>query len=644
MTIEIINLKKDFYRIEKIENNAFIKRSLIRGYAVNNSLIILSSSTENVIAFSFLLAKIFKLSRQDYNRYIKNFSKQSIIPKLLLDLRIITKTNNKVRIPKPKFYFRNLQLNLTPNCNLRCIYCSSWSGRRQERKTMSYQIAKAAVDYVAKFCKGKLNLIFVGEGETTTEFILLKKIFNYAKSIIPEVRINPISTNGVISRTISDWLIKNADKVQISCDGPDFLQNKYRPLINGKGSSKFVERTIKYFVKKNKDFIVNAVITDGTLGNEKKIINYFFNLGVKKLGLSPLMNIGSANPMPLFTKDKNVKISNQSQLYFNSIQQMIELQNEVGMKLGIKNFDKLGHIMTCGIYTKAMFTVDPYGNVSACERYNSPKDFQEYPFMKDFLIGKYNSREKKFEIDFQKLEDLSKNIDEQFYINKCKKCSLLSACPTICLYEIATISKTLNPQYSTCSEVNKNQLITPFSYLAIRYFANKKPCLEFRGNKLFYSLFLNEFELCLSKNGTYLSKNPYILIDQLDKLDLLAKKIISYKNSRADLTIFLLRFELEDAQCNKTYGKKITNFFNKLKINRIYFRVTEPLSKIMFGNHYSAICDTFNLPKSYKECLELYRIEDNKVFFSKNKKGSKKFSEYEDRDAIYKDFRNIMKK
>jgi len=157
-------------------------------------------------------------------------------------------------------------------------------------------------------------------------------------------------------------------------------------------------------------------------------------------------------------------------------------------------------------------------------------------------------------------------------------------------------------------------------------------------------LYLNEFELRFSKNGTSLSKNPYILINQLDKLDLLLKRIIFHKNSRADLTVFLLRFDLEIARCNKIYGKKIINFFNKLKTNRIYFRVTEPLPKIMFGNDYFSVCDTFNLPKSYKECLELYRVENNKVFFSKNKKGSKKFSEYEDRNEIYKDFIKTMKK
>jgi len=576
MIIEVINLKKDFYRVEKIENNILIKRSLIRGYAVNNSLIVLSSSTENVIVFSFLLARIFKLSRQDYNRYIKNFSKQSIIPKLLLDLKIITKTNNKVRVPKPKFHFRNLQLNLTPNCNLRCIYCCAWSGRRQEKKTMPYQIAQAAIDYVSKFCKGQLNLIFVGEGEVTTEFALLKKVFNYAKTKIPEVRINPLSTNGVISKTVADWLIENADKFQVSCDGPDFIQNKYRPLVNGKGSSKMVEKTIKYFVKKKKDFRIRETITNDTLGNEKKIVNYFFNLGVKELTFSPLEDIGAAKQMALSAKDKQVKTLDRSQLYFNSTQRIIELQNEIGMKLGIKNFNKLGYTMTCGIYTKNMFVVDPYGNVSACERHNSPHDFQEYPFMKDFLIGKYNLQEKKFEIDFQKLDDLPKKIDERLHINKCSKCSLLSACPTICLFDIARASGRLDPQYPTCSEVDKNNLITPFSYLATRYFVNKKPCLEFRNNKLFYSLYLNEFELRFSKNGTSLSKNPYILINQLDKLDLLLKRIIFHKNSRADLTVFLLRFDLEIARCNNIYGKKIINFFNKLKTNRIYFRVTEP--------------------------------------------------------------------
>ena len=92
---------------------------------------------------------------------------------------------------------------------------------------------------------------------------------------------------------------------------------------------------------------------------------------------------------------------------------------------------------------------------------------------------------------------------------------------------------------------------------------------------------------------------------------------------------------------NKTYAKKIINFLKQLKNSRVYFRITEPLPRRMFGKNYNTICEEFNIPKSYQECLELYRVKNNTIYFSKDKRGSKKFSEYEDRDEIYQDFLSI---
>ncbi len=124
----------------------------------------------------------------------------------------------------------------------------------------------------------------------------------------------------------------------------------------------------------------------------------------------------------------------------------------------------------------------------------------------------------------------------------------------------------------------------------------------------------------------------------MGELELLSQRIIDHKNKDDDLTVFLLNFQPKQEFLNKTYGKKIINFLKKLKNNKVYFRVTEPLPKIMFSENYSTICRELNIPETYKECLELYRIADNKVFFSQDKIGSKKFSDYEDREEIYQDF------
>jgi len=641
MVIEIIDLKRNKHEVQRLNDEILVESSTFSHYQVNNSLIVLFTFKKKIILFSFLLAKIFRMSLDNYNKYLQHFSQKLLIPKLLLDLNIIVPKTNTLRVPQPDYYFRNLQLNLTPNCNLRCQYCYANSGRRGEKQIMPFKIAQAAIDFVSKYCGDELNLGFIGEGESTTQFDLLKKIVNYAKKKVSKVAINPISTNGVFSKKIADWLIKNVENIQISCDGPAFLQDRYRPLANGKGSSKFVEKTMKYFVKKNKHFLVRVTMTPDFYGNELKIINYFWQLGIKKLLFGPLEIIGAAKQLNQAShKNKATAFDNLLTL-FKEFRKLIELQNELHIKIRTLNFSLLGSTVTCGIYTKSIFVVDPHGYVSACDRHNDSNDFKEFPFMKDFIIGHYDFEAKKFKINLKKLDDLKQKIDHQLEINKCQQCPLLSACSTICLYQLGVKTGVLDPSIPTCGRTEQMSPTLTFSYFSQRYLINKKPCLEFKNNKLFYSLLYTDFELSFTKNGVHLTNNPYILIDKLDNLELLSRKIITYKNKRDDLTVFLLNFQIEQEFLNKTYAKKIINFLKQLKNSRVYFRITEPLPRRMFGKNYNTICEEFNIPKRYQECLELYRVRNNTIYFSKDKRGSKKFSEYEDRDEIYQDFLSI---
>ncbi len=641
MVIEIIDLKQNKYEVQRLNDDNLVKLSSLPHYQVNNSLIVLFTFKKSIILFSFLLAKILKISVEDYDKYLRHFSSNLLIPKVLLDLQVIIPKTVFPRVPQPNYYFRNLQLNLTPNCNLRCLYCYANSGRRGEKRTMPFELAKAAIDFVSKYCGDELNLRFIGEGESTTQFLLLRKIFYYAKKKISRVKINPISTNGVFSKEIANWLIKNAEDIQISCDGPAFLQDKYRPLANGRGSSRFVERTMRYFIKHNKHFRVRVTMTDDFYGNELKVLNYFWQLRVRELNFGPLEIIGAAKELPLGNyKTKPTAIDNLV-LLFQEYQKLIELQNEIGIKIRVLNFALLGTTVTCGIYTKSLLIIDPYGNVAACDRYNSPLDFTSNPFMKEFIIGRYDLKTQKIKLNFRKLNHLIKIIDHQLEVNKCNSCSLLPACSTICLYSLGHKYGTINPLHASCGDIEHMAPILIFNYFSQRYLINKRPCLEYKKGKLFYSLFYTDFELAISKNSKNLRKNPYIIITDINILSKLAQKIINYKNSRQELTAFLINFQLKDSELILSAGKRIEKFLTKLKDNRVYYKITEPLPEKIWGIGYQVLSEEFELPKTYKECLELYRVANDKVYFSKDKIGSKKFTEYEDRDEIYQDFLSI---
>lgn len=642
MKIEYLDLKNDFHTVQTIENDRIVSIRNKEDYYLNKTLISLPYSGREKIFFSFLTAKIFKISSDDYQKYIENFSDRYSFPKPFLDLDIILEKNSQIDknlFNPPLKLFRNLQLNLSPNCSLRCKYCYASSGRRPEKAAMPFFLAKKAIDYVSQYCQDELSLIFAGEGEPTFEFRLLEKIVSYAKKKIKKVKVDPLSTNGVFSEKVADWLIKNVDNLQISCDGPPFIQDKYRPLLGGKGSSVFVEKTIRYLRKKNKDFRVRATITDDTFDNEKQIVNYFFNLGVKNLFFSALENIGAAQEMistPGFQQKEVFKKNRLFQKYLK----LSELQDEVGMKNYNINLIKIGTRMTCGIYTKSIFVVDPYGNVSTCIKHNSPYDFQAYPFMKDFIIGQYNFHKEKFEVDFEKLDRLKKTIDKEMRANQCFSCSLASACGKICLYQIGLQYGSISTGRSSCLTLDKEWPILIFKYLADKYLIKKRPYLELKKGKLFYCLTYYQFQLHLQKTEDEMKDNPYIYISDLENLNLLAQRMIKYKKTKKELTFFLLKFGFKKEQLNSDSRKKIINFFQELQENNVYFRTSRPLPKIIFGTDYDKVCEKFRLPKQFKDCLELFMVKDNQVIFSDGRKGRKKFSEYKDREEIYQDFEN----
>jgi radical SAM protein with 4Fe4S-binding SPASM domain len=478
------------------------------------------------------------------------------------------------------------------------------------------------------------------------EFDLLKKILGYARKKISKARISFISTNGVISREVADWLIKNADLVQISCDGPAFIQDKYRPLVGGGASSKFVEKTIKYFVKKGAIFKARATAVEEFYKNDLQVINYFWQLGVDIMDISPLTLIGAAENLLRTTDEKRLTTDREYKhlgIYLREHQKVLELENELRINARGLNFGALGNTITCGIYTKNYFIVDPDGYVSACPRHTSSWDFTKYPFMKELIIGRYDRKAKKMKVDLRRLNYLIDVMDHQLKVNHCDSCSLLSLCSPVCPYYLGMKYGVIDPGEYNCSADHKSGLLNAFDYFVDRYLINKKPCLEYKNGRLFYSLFYTDFELQVSKNNGKLAKNPYIIVDRLDRLQDLGKKIIAYKNNHKELIAVLLNFQLKSEDINPQNGRKILRFLRALRKNRVYFRITEPLPKGLWPEDYASLSAELESPQTYKECLELYRVEDGKVHFAAGKTGRKSFKNYADREEIYQDFLSSLK-
>lgn len=179
-------------------------------------------------------------------------------------------------------------VSITQQCNLRCSYCYI----DKNNSVLSQETAKKIVDFIFSNTptEEKINIGFFG-GEPLTEFETIKmatELIEKHPSYNPARIELAVVTNGtVFSDEISDFLIKHNINFCLSCDGPAFLQDKQRPFASGKGSSKYVEKTIKQALDKLPSILVNAVYGPDNLRHLPSVVEYFASLGIKQIYLNP---------------------------------------------------------------------------------------------------------------------------------------------------------------------------------------------------------------------------------------------------------------------------------------------------------------------------------------------------------------------
>ncbi len=149
-------------------------------------------------------------------------------------------------MPDEEFSPTMAVLLLTNQCQLRCRYCYAVAGEKPPRQ-MSPDIAQIAIDYVSNIAlqrnRSHFEVSFHGGGEPTLVWKTLKEISAYAHSRPVPAKIS-LTSNGVWSRELCEWIVNNIEGLTISIDGAPDAQNRLRPFASGKGSFDRVMRSI----------------------------------------------------------------------------------------------------------------------------------------------------------------------------------------------------------------------------------------------------------------------------------------------------------------------------------------------------------------------------------------------------------------
>lgn len=172
----------------------------------------------------------------------------------------------------------HLTLEVTQQCNLRCLYCS-YSGafyykRCHNQRDMDFAVAKKAIDFFLNHSNESENIFisFYG-GEPLLNYSQIKKCVEYINEANKSKNVHySITTNGILLREeIINFLKKNSFFLTISLDGPQEVNDAFRIFSDGKGTFNIIIKNISLLhdkgyppelVKLNITIVLNSKLTD----------------------------------------------------------------------------------------------------------------------------------------------------------------------------------------------------------------------------------------------------------------------------------------------------------------------------------------------------------------------------------------------
>ena len=186
-------------------------------------------------------------------------------------------------------YYRSelhsLTLQVTQQCNLRCEYCI-YSGKYENREhrncKMTFESAKAGIDYIFSHSEHRNRLMFgFYGGEPLLNFRLIEKAVEYIQTRNTENKLIEyyMTTNGtLLTSRVMEFLVKHDFHLTVSFDGPQCVHDKRRRYINNVGTYNDVINILRKFKKEylryyEQNIDVNTVIVPDE--EAVKIFDYY---------------------------------------------------------------------------------------------------------------------------------------------------------------------------------------------------------------------------------------------------------------------------------------------------------------------------------------------------------------------------------
>lgn len=187
----------------------------------------------------------------------------------------------------------------TLRCNHKCIYCHAESRfQLAEGYDMNQTTARKVVNAIFESPSPYITIEFQG-GEPLLNWNSIIFIIQYAlkKNIKAKKKLSLmlVSNLSVMTRSKLRFLLKHNVGICTSLDGPKFIHDRNRPMINGKSSYELTVRWIKELSNSQAGFS-NALVTVNRYSLEypEEIIQEYLRLGMYNIPLRPVSVLGYA--------------------------------------------------------------------------------------------------------------------------------------------------------------------------------------------------------------------------------------------------------------------------------------------------------------------------------------------------------------
>ncbi len=271
-------------------------------------------------------------------------------------------------IPRTGTPISSLDLDITIDCNMRCVYCF----KEKHQRDMQEKIAFDAIVWLihASGPVRQLTIALMG-GEPLMRFELIRKLVPFAKRRAgyhgKTIHFSATTNNTLVSEEIIEFWRRWGLGFHSSIDGIPEIQNRNRPLVGGHPSSDLAEKGIERILDYRGEVTARCTIVPDTA--EHIVVNhkYFRSLGFRSIAMVP--------GCPGEWSDPDLAVLEQQ---FREVADLLIEDFRQGRYIYVKGIDE--HVAAiacqqprpthaCGA-GRGMVLIDVDGNVWPCHRWN----------------------------------------------------------------------------------------------------------------------------------------------------------------------------------------------------------------------------------------------------------------------------------